>query len=62
MVLSAEEIAEKNKPFECGVDVLKALLQSMTELANYEIDVIDLGNGGAEIVIGDSTYAVERNF
>lgn len=61
-ILSAEEIAQRNKPFECGVDVLKAFLLSVNELADYPIDVVDLGNGGAEIHIGNSVYAIERNF
>ena len=59
-VLSAEEVANGNQPFECGVDVLKAILQAIKELENYEIDVVDLGNGGVEITIGDSIYTIEE--
>lgn len=59
-ILSAEEIAQRNKPFECGADVLKSILLSFKELSDYEIDVVDLGNGGVEISIGDSIYSIEK--
>ena len=61
-IVSAEEIEERNKPFECGADVLKSILQSFKELSDYEIDVIEMYNGGVEITIGDSIYSIERNF
>ncbi|MBQ9228290.1 MAG: hypothetical protein IJ168_05595 [Eubacterium sp.] len=61
-ILSAEEIAERNQPFECGADVLKAFLKSVHELEDYDIDVVELGDGGVEVFIGNSTYAIERTF
>lgn len=50
---------ERNaQPFQCNADDLKELLKAIEELAELDIDVVDLKNGKAEVQVGKMFYTI----